>query len=61
MVRLLSQEHGARFDYPGKYMGDNGVMIAMTALKMHNAGIRMSAEDSATMPDQRTDDIDVKW
>jgi universal protein Kae1 len=61
MVRLVAQEHGARFDYPGKYMGDQGVMIAMTALKMHNAGIRMKAEETYVDASQRTDDVDVTW
>jgi universal protein Kae1 len=61
MVSLVAEEHGAVFDLPSEYMGDNGVMIAMTALKMRNAGVVMAAEDSKIMPCQRTDDIDVIW
>jgi universal protein Kae1 len=61
MVKLVAEEHGARFDYPAKYMGDNGVMIAMTGLKMHDAGIRMKAEESKVDPAQRTDDVEVGW
>lgn len=61
MLRLVAEEHGAKFDYPAKYMGDNGVMIAMTALKMHNAGIRMTPEETQVDPKQRTDDVDVTW
>ena len=61
MLRLVAKEHGAKFDYPGKYMGDQGVMIAMTALKMHNAGVRMEAEKVYVDPNQRTDDVEVTW
>jgi len=61
MLRLVAQEHGAGFDFPAKYMGDNGVMIAMTALKMHQAGIRLGLEDTRVYPNQRTDDVDVTW
>jgi tRNA A37 threonylcarbamoyltransferase TsaD len=61
MVRLLAAEHNAAFDLPGKYMGDQGVMIAMTGLKMHNAGIRMKPEEATVEPAQRTDDIQVTW
>jgi universal protein Kae1 len=61
MLRLVAEEHGAKFDYPGKYMGDQGVMIAMTALKMHNAGLRSTPEQATVDPNQRTDDVDVTW
>ncbi|MFH1054484.1 MAG: bifunctional N(6)-L-threonylcarbamoyladenine synthase/serine/threonine protein kinase [Candidatus Altiarchaeota archaeon] len=61
MVRSVAEEHNARFDYPAKYMGDNGVMIAMTGLKMHNAGVKMKAEESYVDPNQRTDDVEVVW
>jgi len=61
MLRLVAEEHGAKFDYPEKYMGDQGVMIAMTALKMHHAGVRMEAEKAYVDPNQRTDDVEVTW
>ena len=61
MLRLVAEEHDAKFDFPAKYMGDNGVMIAMTGLKMHGAGIRMKAEEAKVDPNQRTDDVDVTW
>ena len=61
MVRLVAEEHGAKFDFPAKYMGDNGVMIAMLGLKMHNAGVRMKIEDTTVDQNQRTDDIEVVW
>jgi len=61
MVRLVAEEHNAKFDYPAKYMGDNGVMIAMLGLKMHNAGITMKVEDTIVKASQRTDDIEVSW
>jgi len=61
MVRLVAEEHGAKLDYPGKYMGDNGVMIAMLGKKMHDAGVRMKIEDTIVKQNQRTDDVDVVW
>jgi universal protein Kae1 len=61
MVRLVAEEHGAKFDFPIKYMGDNGVMIAMTALKMHNAGLTMKPDETLVDPSQRTDDVEVTW
>jgi len=61
MVRLVAEEHGAKFSFPAKYMGDNGVMIAMLGLKMHNAGIRMNLEDTVVKQSQRTDDMDIIW
>ncbi len=61
MIRAVAEEHGAAFDFPGPYMGDNGVMIAMTALKMYNAGISTKPEESTVDPNQRTDDIDISW
>jgi universal protein Kae1 len=61
MVRLVAADHGAKFDFPAKYMGDNGVMIAMSGLKMHKAGLRMNAGEIRVDASQRTDDVDVTW
>ncbi|MCX6695299.1 MAG: bifunctional N(6)-L-threonylcarbamoyladenine synthase/serine/threonine protein kinase [Candidatus Altiarchaeota archaeon] len=61
MVRLVAEEHNAKFSFPAKYMGDNGVMIAMLGLKMHDAGVRMGIEDTVVKQSQRTDDIEVVW
>ncbi|MBU0761851.1 MAG: bifunctional N(6)-L-threonylcarbamoyladenine synthase/serine/threonine protein kinase [Candidatus Altiarchaeota archaeon] len=61
MVSLVAAEHDAGFSYPEKYMGDNGVMIAMTALKMYRAGVKMKAEETYAHPSQRTDEVDIKW
>ncbi len=61
MCASLAAEHGAKFDFPGPYMGDNGAMIAMCGAKMHNAGIRMEVKDTAVNAQQRTDAIDVSW
>ena len=39
MIKMISEEHNARFEVvPLKYAGDNGVMIAVTAMKMYSAG-----------------------
>ncbi len=61
MLRLVSEEHGARFDLPAEYMGDNGVMIGLTAQKMHSAGVRMGLAESVVDSSQRTDSIEVTW
>ncbi len=61
MVSLVAREHGAKFYFPGPYMGDNGVMIAMTALKMRNAGVRVEVKDSHVDASQRTDEIEISW
>jgi universal protein Kae1 len=61
MLALMASEHEAGFDYPGKYLGDNGVMIAMTGFKMYGAGVRMRIEDTVVDAKQRTDDIEVVW
>ncbi|MFC2162593.1 bifunctional N(6)-L-threonylcarbamoyladenine synthase/serine/threonine protein kinase [Candidatus Altiarchaeota archaeon] len=61
MISLVAKEHDASFAHPGKYLGDNAVMIAMTGQKMHEAGVRMSLEETVVEPKQRTDDIQVTW
>ncbi|MFH1402764.1 MAG: bifunctional N(6)-L-threonylcarbamoyladenine synthase/serine/threonine protein kinase [Candidatus Altiarchaeota archaeon] len=61
MMSLMTGEHGACFDFPGRFLGDNGVMIGMTGLKMHDAGVRMSVSDTVVDSRQRTDDIIVTW
>jgi len=61
MVASVAAEHGARFDFPGPYMGDNGVMIAMTGLLMHKAGIETPIGESHVDAQQRTDSIDIRW
>jgi tRNA A37 threonylcarbamoyltransferase TsaD len=57
----MATEHDAKFSVPGKYCGDNGVMIAMLGKKMFDAGLRTTFEDSIVLPNQRTDDVDVIW
>ena len=61
MCAELSREHGAEFDFPAPYMGDNGAMIAVLGLKMHNAGVRMDISQTSVDPQQRTDSIDIIW
>ncbi|HHQ44622.1 MAG TPA: tRNA (adenosine(37)-N6)-threonylcarbamoyltransferase complex transferase subunit TsaD, partial [Candidatus Altiarchaeales archaeon] len=61
MIRLMAEEHGAKFDFPKKYMGDNGVMIAMLGLSENKAGVKMNVEETGVNSKQRTDDISVTW
>jgi universal protein Kae1 len=61
MLSLVAKDHKAKYGLPGKYMGDNGVMIAMTAKKMHDKGITHNPGNAKVKPHQRTDDIDILW
>lgn len=61
MLDEMSKEYGATFVFPSKeLMGDNGAMIAHTALKMHNSGITHSPSIKVK-PDYRTDQVEVTW
>ncbi|MBD3262319.1 MAG: bifunctional N(6)-L-threonylcarbamoyladenine synthase/serine/threonine protein kinase [Candidatus Altiarchaeales archaeon] len=61
MLILMASEHDAQFTHPKGFMGDNGTMIAIAALKMHKAGVKMTLEDTQIESKQRTDDIKISW
>jgi N6-L-threonylcarbamoyladenine synthase/N6-L-threonylcarbamoyladenine synthase/protein kinase Bud32 len=62
MVNTMCDERGAVcFVPPPPLCSDNGAMIAWTGLVMHNAGIRMSIEETAINQRFRTDDVVVTW
>jgi len=61
MLEAMCKENGVRFGVPGKYCGDNGVMIAWTGLVMHNAGFKQEVKDTAINPNFRTDQVDINW
>ncbi len=61
MLSLVAEEHHARFYTPVKYCGDNGVMIAVLGLLMHDAGVSMSLDETVVLPKQRTDDVEIVW
>lgn len=62
MFTGMAEQHEAVFTVPAPaYNGDNGFMIALTGLKMYEAGIRQKPEE--LIPDQkwRTDNVEIKW
>ncbi len=62
MVDVMCKERGAEcFVPPPSLCSDNGAMIAWTGLLMHNAGIRMSLEETGVNQRFRTDDVNVTW
>lgn len=62
MVETMCRERGAvSFVPPPSLCSDNGAMIAWTGLLMHNAGIRMSMEETMINQRFRTDDVVVTW
>ena len=62
MVRTMASERGGRFFVPRPELCvDNGAMIAWTGLLMHMNGGEMSIEESETIQNFRTDDVEVFW
>ncbi|MFN3527572.1 MAG: bifunctional N(6)-L-threonylcarbamoyladenine synthase/serine/threonine protein kinase [Candidatus Altarchaeaceae archaeon] len=61
MLRLMAEEHNAKFYVPVNYCSDNGVMIALTSLKMYLAGIREKFEDTKVKQRFRTDKVEILW
>ena len=62
MVGRMAEDRGAKmFVPPGDLCIDNGAMIAWTGLLMHQAGVRMSLEDTLVDQRFRTDEVDVVW
>ncbi|PTD94439.1 UGMP family protein [archaeon SCG-AAA382B04] len=61
MLKEMSLEYQIKFGYPKKeLMGDNGAMIAHTAIKMYESGIEHSP-GIEVKTDYRTDEVEVKW
>ena len=61
MLKSMAEEHDAKFDVPKGYCSDNGVMIAMLGLIMHNAGVRQDLGDTGVKQRFRTDAVRVLW
>jgi len=62
MLNIMCEERGAKFFLPpGKFMGDNGSMIAYTGLLMWRSGSVTPIEESKVRPGYRTDDVPVTW
>jgi len=61
MLNLMAEEHNAQFFVPVNYCSDNGIMIALTGLKMFKAGIRQKFEETMVKQRFRTDKVEILW
>ena len=62
MINYISDEHNARFEVvPLRYAGDNGVMIAWTAILKYLSKGEDTIEDTIIKPKERMDNIEVPW
>ena len=62
MLRVMSEEHGAKFYMPEmKLCGDNGVMIAWLGLLMCKEFGPMELSDTGIIQKFRTDEVDIPW
>ncbi len=62
MVAKMADDRGAEMFVPEpKLCVDNGAMIAWTGMLMHNAGVRMTVEDTKVDQRFRTDEVVVTW
>lgn len=62
MVARMTSDRGAEMFVPeSRLCIDNGAMIAWTGLLMHNAGVRMTIDDTKVDQRYRTDEVEVSW
>ena len=62
MARIMAEERGARFHVPPVDLCvDNGAMIAVLGLIMHEAGVSTALEASGVRQRFRTDEVEVTW
>lgn len=62
MLETMCVDRGARlFVVNREYSGDNGVMIAHAGLLAHEAGERVTPEESGIKQLWRTDDVECTW
>lgn len=62
MCGVMCKERGAKFFVPKReYCVDNGAMIAVTGLLMHDANIKFKKGDYCINQRQRTDEVRVLW
>ena len=62
MLKIMSEEHGAKFYMPEmKLCGDNGVMIAWLGLLMCKEFGPLELADTGIIQKFRTDEVDIPW
>ncbi len=62
MMRLMAEEHGARFYVPPReFCQDCGANIAWTGLLAYTHGARQRLEETVVRQRWRTDEVDILW
>jgi N6-L-threonylcarbamoyladenine synthase/N6-L-threonylcarbamoyladenine synthase/protein kinase Bud32 len=62
MVTKMASDRGAEMFVPEPRLCiDNGAMIAWTGMLMHNAGVRMTVDETKVDQRYRTDEVVVTW
>ncbi len=62
MLRLMAEEHGARFYVPPMELcADNGAMIGWTGLLAYEHGVRQKLEETKVIQRWRTDEVEIRW
>jgi universal protein Kae1 len=62
MAKKMCEERDAKFFCPEKqFLVDNAAMIAWLGILMHKSGEKLKIEDADFNPNERTDDVLVKW
>ncbi len=62
MCKVMCKDRGAKFYVPKKeYCVDNGAMIAVLGLLMHDSGAKFKKKDYCINQRQRTDEVKVLW
>jgi N6-L-threonylcarbamoyladenine synthase len=62
MCSVMCNERKAEsFALENQFLVDNAAMIAICGLEMHKAGMVTKVEEATIRPNERTDDVAVKW
>jgi len=62
MLRLMSEEHGAKFFVPPKELcGDQGAMIAWNGILAYRSGFRQSVRETDVRQRWRVDEVNISW
>jgi len=62
MAGIMCEERGAKFFCPERqFLVDNAAMIAWLGILMNKSGIQTGVEKADFDPNERTDDVLVKW
>jgi N6-L-threonylcarbamoyladenine synthase/protein kinase Bud32 len=60
MMKVMCREREAKsYTVPGKYAGDNGIMVAWNGILVFKSGQKMKLEDTTTIKNWRTDEVKI--